>query len=138
MMLFVDSNIWAYYFDERAPEHKYVVKPVEEALRAKEIAINTVIIMEVAHFLIKNLGAKKGWRKLDVFLGFPFVVVDLTYDLALMSVRFLVKYSHLGIGGRDATILASMRKLNIDVLMTHDKAFKRIPDIMVIDPVPEP
>jgi len=67
MMLFVDSNIWAYYFDERAPEHKYVVKPVEEALRAEEIAINTVIIMEVAHFLIKNLGAEEGWRKLDVF-----------------------------------------------------------------------
>jgi len=70
------------------PEHKYVVKPVEEALRAEEIAINTVIIMEVAHFLIKNLGAEEGWRKLDVFLGFPFVIVDLTYDLALMSVRF--------------------------------------------------
>lgn len=30
-MLIVDSNIWAYYFDEDALEHSLVVEDVEEA-----------------------------------------------------------------------------------------------------------
>ena len=136
-MIFVDSNIWAYYFDEEAPEHKYVIRPLERALREEEIAINTVIIMEVAHFLVKNLGAELGRKKLGVFLGFPFRVVELTQQLALTSVRLLAAYSHLGIGGRDATILAAMRELGINTIMTHDKAFRRVPGIRVIDPIPD-
>jgi hypothetical protein len=50
------------------------------------VAINTVVELEVAHYLIKNLGSE-GKRK-------------------------------TGIGGRDATILASMEELEIDTLMT--------------------
>ena len=134
-MLFIDSNIWAYYFDEMAPEHKFVVKAVEDYLRKGEVAINTVILMEVAHFLIKNLGAKVGRRKIIIFLNFPFTIVDFTYELAVRSIHLLAVYSHLGIGGRDATILASMEKLKTNTIMTHDAAFKRIPNIKVIDPI---
>jgi len=137
-MIIIDSNIWAYYFDESAPEHGYVIEAVENALKTEEIVINTVIIMELAHFLIKNLGIDVGRRKLRVFLGFPFTIVDLTHELVLIAIRLLVRYAHLGIGGRNATILATMRKLGIDTIMTHDTAFKRIPDIKVVDPIPSP
>jgi uncharacterized protein len=47
----------------------------------------------------------------------------------------LARYSQTGIGGRDATILASMDMLGIKKLMTHDRAFKRIDQIEVVDPV---
>ena len=47
----------------------------------------------------------------------------------------LSRYSHTGIGGRDATILATMKKFNVKQLVTHDKAFKKIDFIQVIDPV---
>jgi uncharacterized protein len=47
----------------------------------------------------------------------------------------LAKYSQTGIGGRDATILASMEVLEIKKLMTHDRAFSRIDQIEVVDPV---
>ena len=134
-MLIIDSNIWAYYFDEDSPEHPFVVDDVEEALRSEGIAINTVIIIEVAHFLIKNLGPILGRNKLSTFLSFPFRIVDLNYELTLKSLDLLAKYSHLGIGGRDATILATAETLNINEIMTHDEAFKRIEWLRIIDPI---
>jgi len=136
-MLIIDSNIWAYYFDEDAAEHDFVVDDVEEALRSERIAINTVIIIEAAHFLIKNLGPLIGRNKLSIFLSFPFRIVDLNYELTLRALDLLAKYSHLGIGGRDATILATAETLNINEIMTHDEAFKRIEWLKTIDPVSE-
>jgi len=84
-MMIIDSNIWAYYFDESAPEHGYVIEAVEDALKTEEIVISTVIITELAHFLIKNLGVDIGRRKLGVFLSFPFTIVDLTHELVLIA-----------------------------------------------------
>jgi len=112
-----------------------VADKVEEALRSDKIVINTVVVVEVAHFLIKNLGPIIGRSKLDVFLSFPFTVVDLNYDLTLRAIEFLAKYSHDGIGGRDATILATAESLGLNSIMTHDEAFKRIDWLKVIDPI---
>jgi predicted nucleic acid-binding protein len=136
-MLTIDSNIWAYYFDDQTLEHKYVVKPLEEALSTEEIAINTVIIMEVAHFLIKSLGPVAGKEKLKIFLSYAPTVTELTYEVALKAIDLLAEYSHLGIGGRDATLLASMEQLTTTKIMTHDEAFKHIPSIETIDPIPK-
>lgn len=90
--------------------------------------------MEVAHYLIKNLGVQ-GKKKMDVFLSFHMQVVDFDQYLAKRSIELLAKFSQTGIGGRDATILAAMEELGINKLMTHDRAFKRIDSIKVIDPI---
>lgn len=129
--------MWAYYFDVEASEHPFVAEPVDLALRSETVAINTVIIMEVAHFLIKNLGPIIGKNKLDIFLSFPFIILDLDYDIALDAIEHLRSYSHLGIGGRDATILATMRRLGFNKIMTHDKSFKRLEWLEVLDPIQE-
>ncbi|MFB0522730.1 MAG: type II toxin-antitoxin system VapC family toxin [Candidatus Bathyarchaeia archaeon] len=136
-MLIIDSNIWAYYFDEDATEHRSVADKVEAALTSQKIAINTVIIIEVAHFLIKNLGPMIGRNKLNLFLSFPFAVIDLDYDLTQKAIDLLAKYSHRGIGGRDATILATAETLSLNEIMTHDQAFKRVDWLKVIDPIPK-
>ncbi|HEY4699789.1 MAG TPA: type II toxin-antitoxin system VapC family toxin [Nitrososphaerales archaeon] len=135
MLIIIDSNIWAYYFDGDAPEHPLVVDEVEKLLKSEKIAINTVIIMEVAHFLVKNLGPVLGKEKVDIFLQSPFTIVDLDHNLMLKSIEYLTKYSHQGIGGRDATILATANTLRSKRIMTHDEAFKRIDKIEVIDPI---
>ena len=132
-LIFIDSNIWCYYFDRCAQEHDIVSEKLEHALEGS-VAINTVVEMEVAHYLIKNLGAQ-GKRKMDVFLSFPMQVVDFDQYLAKRSIELLAKFSQTGIGGRDATILAAMEELGIKKLMTHDRAFKRIDSIEVIDPI---
>jgi len=133
-MIMIDSNIWAYYFDADAPEHKAVVAEVEKALLEGAL-INTVVVMEVAHFLIKNLGPVLGGEKLGVLLSFPMQVDELTLGSAREATGELSKYSHLGVGGRDATVLASMHRRGVNRLMTHDEALKRVPGIQAMDPI---
>ena len=48
----------------------------------------------------------------------------------------LSNYTHTGIGGRDATIISFMKSNNIKAICTHDKSFKRVPDLEVVDPIP--
>ena len=134
-ILTIDTNIWAYYFDKDSPENRRVTGPVEKALKSEQIVINTIIVIEVAHFLVKNLGPVNGSEKLGVFLSFPFVVSDFDYRSALDSVEMLKRYSHLGIGGRDATILALMSKAKVKRIMTHDMALKKVDWVEAIDPV---
>lgn len=134
-MIFVDSNIWCYYFDSSADEHQAVSDFMDEKLEEEDIALNTVVVMEVAHFLVKNLGGEEGEEKIDTFLSFPFRIADFDYSTMYNSVERLVEESETGIGGRDATILASMNDLDVDKLITHDKAFKEVEGIEVVDPV---
>jgi len=136
-MIAIDSNMWAFYLDLESEEHEHVVEAIEKTLGSEEIVLNTVIIIEVAHYLIKNLGPVVGKEKLDTFLGYPFTIVDLDYQHTLMAIEELAKYSHLGIGGRDATILSLMKHRKIERVMTHDTAFKRINWLEIIDPIPE-
>ena len=79
-LIFVDSNIWCYYFDRSAQEHNIVSDKLEQVLEGG-VAINTVVEMEVAHYLIKNLGLE-GKRKTDTFLSYPMVVVNFDQYLA--------------------------------------------------------
>ena len=47
----------------------------------------------------------------------------------------MAKYSHVGIGGRDAMILATARNLGVNRIMTHDQAFKKVDWVEVVDPI---
>lgn len=136
-MIFIDSNIWNYYFDESSKEHKFVIKPLEKFLEKEKVVINTVIIMEVAHFLVKNLGAEIAEGKINTFLELPLVTIDLNYSLIRKSLELFYENSHLGIGGRDSTILATLKEVRTRRIFTHDEAFKRIKWLRVIDPVPK-
>jgi len=82
-LIFIDSNIWCYYFDRCAREHNIVSEKLEQALE-EGVAINTVVEIEVAHYLIKNLG-DQGKSKMDAFLSFPMQVAD--FDQYLGTLR---------------------------------------------------
>ena len=131
----IDSNIWCYYFDKTTPEHEIVISYLDNLFDKMSVAINVVILMECSHYLIKNLGSIIGKEKIDILTSSGIEITELTFDESKSAINFLSKYSHLGIGGRDATILACMQKLHINQLITHDKSFTRINDISVIDPV---
>src|SRR3989338_6013804 len=98
-MIFIDSNIWCYFFDTKAAEHKKVSAYLESILGKEEIVMNTVIAMEVAHYLIKNLGPIKGKEMVEKMLEFPFIVKEFDYNFLLDSIEMLSHYSHTGIGG---------------------------------------
>ncbi len=133
--IIVDTNIWAYYFDRDSPEHESVVGPLESALRSEQVAVNTIIIMELAHFLVKNLGPVEGGEKLGLFLRFPLSVSDFDYRSSLDAVEMLKRYSHLGVGGRDSTILALMSRAGAKRIMTHDESLKKVDWLEAVDPV---
>ncbi len=134
-MLMIDSNIWAYFFDGSAPEHETVKRPVREAIESDEVLMSTVIQMELVHYLIKRLGPVLGGEKLDVFLNYPFKLDVLDQGLVLGSMEILQRYSHIGIGARDASIIASMKRNGVTKLLTHDSALKKIEEIEVVDPI---
>jgi len=91
--------------------------------------------MEVAHFLVKNLGSGVGRKKFEVFMRFSLTVDEFGLELARAAADELYRYSQLGIGGRGITLLASMRWRGLDRTMTHDESLKKVPGPKAIDPV---
>ena len=134
-ILVIDTNIWCYYFCSQYKEHDKVARFLDKVLEKKRIAINTIIAMEVAHFLVKSLGSERGSELFNAFLSFPMLVFDFTVDDLQLASQMLARYSRVGIGGRDATILAMMKSKNIKAIATHDKAFKKVKWIKVVDPL---
>jgi uncharacterized protein len=134
-MIVIDANIWAYFFDSTLKEYKAVQEPLKEALSNHEAAVNAAIAVETLHYLVKRLGPLVGRRKGETFLRYELPIFPLDTKTLDITHQVLCEFTHLGIGGRDASIIASMRREGIDTIMTHDKAFKRIKEIKVIDPV---
>ena len=130
----IDSNVWAYALDSTVPEHPRAARAVGKALEG-DVLVNTAIQMEVAHYLVKRLGAVAGGETADDFLSLPLTVDALDPPLVRDSVRLLLRYTDLGIGGRDATLLASMQRHRVVRLITHDATFRRVDGVEVVDPV---
>ena len=57
ILIYVDANYWAYWFDQRLSEHKYTLKPMRDAIH-EGIILNVITLMEVAHYF-RCLAKKK-------------------------------------------------------------------------------
>lgn len=136
-VVFIDSNYWIYLFDKTCDEHGYVVKHFKELYDTTLFALNTVVMVEVMHYLVKRLGPTVAKEKWQVFSSIDFIIGNLKFEQLDSIFDVLSKFSHTGIGGRDASILSFMKEQNITKLCTHDKAFTKIPNIEIIDPVPK-
>ena len=138
-MLFVDSNIWCYYFDQRLPEHVRVRDAMREIIKSEEIACNTVIVMEVAHYLVRHFTEKIARKKIKTFVNLSNIdIANFNQQLLNETVETLLAYAYTeGLGGRDATVIASMKLQNIKKIVSHDDIFKRLAnklELEVIDP----
>ena len=143
-MIMVDSNMWIYYFDESLYEHKYVKEPMREIIIEQGILANTIVIQEVAHYLIRHEPAEEFWEDINFLIRLRSMeLLDFDYDMMQNALKLLSKYWNYGIGGRDAVLLAAMVLKEASEIMTHDRTFKRletkldeITNFSVIDPVP--
>jgi predicted nucleic acid-binding protein len=136
-MIAVDSNIWIYYLDPTLPEHKKTKSALEDVIRSEEILTSTVIWMEVAHYLFKVSSlpkAKLSHRIKKLMRLSTMKIVDFDADTLNEAIDVLGEKFRHRIGGRDAVILATMKKNNTTKLMTHDKGFINI-GVEVIDPI---
>jgi len=133
--------MWCYYFDQRLPEHGYVREPMREIIKTDEIACNTIIVIEVAHYLVRHFPAKAALRKIEYFVNLENMkIVDFDRQMMMKALDSLVEYAYThGLGGRDATVIATLKKLRVKKLLSHDNIFKRLAaklEIEVVDPIP--
>jgi len=126
-MIFIDSNIWCYYLDQRLKEHQNVKQTMREIIRKNEIAINTIIVMEVAHYIVRHFTPENAKKRIDLFINLKNLNIrDFNHQEMTQALDILVEHAYSsGIGGRDATIIATMKNQNITRLATHDKTLKQ-------------
>ena len=138
-MIFVDSNIWCYYFDQRLPEHEHVKEPMREIIKSTEIACNTIIVMEVAHYLVRHFTERTARRKIDFFINLRNLkIADFNRQAMMETLENLIDHAYTyGLGGRDATVITTMNSQNIKKIISHDDIFKQLSSKLkfeVIDP----
>jgi predicted nucleic acid-binding protein len=138
-MIFIDSNMWCYYFDQRLPEHERVRDTMRELIKTEEIACNTIIVMEVAHYLVRNFPEKNARKKIDYFVNLRNIkIIDFNRQMLSQTLESLLSYSYSdGLGGRDATILATLNSEKIQKVVSHDSIFRRLAsklELEIIDP----
>jgi len=80
-MIYVDANYWIYWFDQRLPEHKHVLKPMRTAIH-EGIVLNVVTLMEVAHYF-RHLPKENFRRKLHTIQNLAtLTLINLDLDIA--------------------------------------------------------
>lgn len=142
-MITVDSNIWNYYLDTTTKEHRFVREKLEGIIRSEEILTSTIIWMEVAHYLYKisKLPREKLEQRIKSLTRLStMTVMNFDLDLYYESLRILSEMWTYPVGGRDATIIAMMKRRGVKRIFTHDKDFKKLAEegiIEVVDPIPE-
>jgi predicted nucleic acid-binding protein len=139
-MLFIDSNIWCYYFDQRLSEHKKVKEIIREIIKSTEIVCNTIIVMEVSHYLVRHFDETTARKKIDFFINLQNMeIVDFNRQLMTEALECLIDHAYsYGLGGRDATIIATINLKSITKIVSHDDIFKRLASKLkfeVVDPV---
>jgi predicted nucleic acid-binding protein len=134
-MIYVDANYWIYWFDQRLPEHKHVLKPMRTAIH-EGIVLNVVTLMEVAHYF-RHLPKEDFRRKLRAIQNLATLTfINLDLEIAELAFEQLVKYAKIGIGSRDSVILATMKATGTKIIASHDEVFEKIESLEVVDPIP--
>lgn len=123
-MILVDSNTWVYYFDEGLPEHAKVAPRLEALLETEDLLMPTLVQIEVAHYVVRRLGAQAG-PTLDAFFALPASVHAFAGEDAKAAVRILQESSREGIGGRDAALLQAALANGVSLLVTGDAALAK-------------
>ena len=134
VLSYVDANYWIYWFDERLPEHDFVDNAMQKAIRDGAV-VSTVTLMEVAHYF-RILQPKILSEKMKMITNLSTLkLIDFTSAIMQSSINLLSIYARLGLGSRDCVILATMNAVRSDTLLTHDKSFKKVKDIKIIDEI---
>ena len=68
----------------------------------------------------------------------PCQLIEIDAILLIDVIQKMKKFSPFGIGGRDTLILATMDKLKVNTIATHDKNILALTSYRRIDPVFDP
>ena len=130
----MDANYWIYWFDERLPEHESVDDIMQKAIQ-NEVVVSTVTLMEVARYF-RMIPPNILNEKMRIIADLSTLsLVDFTSTIMQSSINLLSIYGPKGLGSRDCVILATMKSVGSNTLLTHDQSFKNVKEIKVIDAV---
>ena len=112
---------------------------LREIIKSEKISCNTIVAIEVAHYLVRHFTEQIARKKIEYFINLVNLhIVDFNLQILNQSVEELLSYAYDdGLGGRDATIVATMKLQEIKRIVSHDDIFKRLAgklDLEVIDP----
>lgn len=140
-MITIDSQIWIYYFDPNAPENHNVSQWMNANWKTANIALSTIIPLEVAHNLynIPRMSSDQIEQLLFKWITQKNIsILDATQKELIMALKTLKTNRSQGMGGRDCLIISTMTLNNVEVLVTHDKNLLRLTQFSRIDPVFNP
>ncbi len=80
------------------------------------------------------------WKKIEYFSNLSnLTIADFDRESMDQALENLIEHGYSdGLGGRDATIIATMKLKNIETIISHDDVFKRLTTklmMKVIDPI---
>jgi predicted nucleic acid-binding protein len=134
VLSYVDANYWIYWFDERLPEHDSVDDVMQRTIHG-DVVVSTVTLMEVAHYF-RMIPPDILNEKMRIIADLTTLsLVDFTATIMQSSINLLSTYGSMGLGSRDCVILATMKSVGSNTLITHDQSFKNVKDIKVIDEI---
>jgi predicted nucleic acid-binding protein len=149
-MITIDSQIWIYYWDINALEYENVEfwlngKNNDGILFKEEIVLSAIIPIEVGHHLFRLTEFKKKLEKdivedliLSLISSENCQLIEIDAILLVDAIQKLKKFSAMGISGRDVLILATMDRLKVSTIATHDKNILALKEYRRIDPVFDP
>jgi predicted nucleic acid-binding protein len=114
---------------------------MREIIKSEEIDCNTIVIMEVAHYLVRHFKEKSCRKKIDFFINLRNMkIADFDRQMLTETLGHLLEHAYSdGLGGRDATIVATLNSEGITRIFSHDGVFKGLASKLayeVIDPIP--
>lgn len=122
--------------DSRHPEHRFVTRTMRAAIK-EGILLSLATLIEVAHYF-RGLEEPEFSHRMDKLRNLRTLTsVELDMDVTGEALRILGRYGRVGIGGRDAVILATMQLHGVKRILTHDSDFRKVKGIRVVDPIPE-
>lgn len=99
-----------------------------KTLTSEEIVCNTLIVLEVAHYLVRHFRESTARKKVEYFTNLSnLAIIDVDRQSLTQALESLIEHGYSdGLGGRDATVIATMKIKGIKTLISHDEVFKRL------------
>ncbi len=129
-MILIDSNIWIFAENDKAPEQKQASEKIRKIIDTTEFGINPIITSEVFYKLNYILGKDEAHKRMINILDHRSAK---WLDVPLSTARKAINLSfNSEIKINDAIIAQQAIDFNISLLTDNVKDFKRIKEINII------
>ena len=116
-MLLVDTGIFVAAADRDEPHHAASA----DVLRGRDLAVAALVIPETAWMIETRLGPDAEARFLTLVTSGRFQIQDVHPVDYRRSIELIRRYTDLGLGFVDASIIAIAERLNLTDIATHNR-----------------